>query len=54
MSFLRYESCKDSGVEWLGEVPEHWGRPDRRSQPRHPPPARTSHRPDFRRRHRQD
>ena len=24
MSFLRYESYKESGVEWLGEVPEHW------------------------------
>jgi type I restriction enzyme, S subunit len=24
MSFLRYESCKDSGIEWLGEVPRHW------------------------------
>ena len=24
MSHLRYESYKDSGVEWLGEVPEHW------------------------------
>ncbi len=24
MSFSRYESYKDSGVEWLGEVPEHW------------------------------
>jgi len=20
----RYDACKDSGVEWLGEVPEHW------------------------------
>ena len=25
MSFPRYPSYKDSGVEWLGEVPEHWG-----------------------------
>jgi type I restriction enzyme, S subunit len=25
MSFPRYESYKHSGVEWLGEVPEHWG-----------------------------
>jgi len=25
MSFPRYENYKDSGVEWLGEVPEHWG-----------------------------
>ncbi|MDP1788254.1 restriction endonuclease subunit S [Nitrosomonas sp.] len=24
MSFSRYESYKESGVEWLGEVPEHW------------------------------
>lgn len=24
MSFPRYESYKDSGIEWLGEVPEHW------------------------------
>ena len=24
MSFPRYESYKDSGVEWLGEVPEGW------------------------------
>ena len=24
MSFPRYEKYKDSGVEWLGEVPEHW------------------------------
>jgi type I restriction enzyme S subunit len=24
MSSPRYESYKDSGVEWLGEVPEHW------------------------------
>ncbi len=24
MSFPRYESYKDSGVEWLGEVPAHW------------------------------
>lgn len=24
MSFPRYESCKDSGVGWLGEVPSHW------------------------------
>ena len=20
----RYDSYKDSGVEWIGEVPEHW------------------------------
>jgi type I restriction enzyme S subunit len=25
MSFPRYPSYKPSGVEWLGEVPEHWG-----------------------------
>ncbi len=24
MSFPRYANYKDSGVEWLGEVPEHW------------------------------
>lgn len=24
MSFKRYPAYKDSGVEWLGEVPEHW------------------------------
>ena len=24
MSLPRYESYKDSGVEWLGEVPQHW------------------------------
>jgi len=24
MSFPRYPSYKDSGVEWLGEVPRHW------------------------------
>jgi type I restriction enzyme S subunit len=24
MSFQKYEAYKDSGVEWLGEVPEHW------------------------------
>jgi type I restriction enzyme S subunit len=24
MSFPRYESYKDTRVEWLGEVPEHW------------------------------
>ena len=24
MSFPRYPSYKDSGVAWLGEVPEHW------------------------------
>lgn len=25
MSFPRYKKTKPSGVEWLGEVPEHWG-----------------------------
>lgn len=25
MSFQRYPEYKDSGVEWLGEVPAHWG-----------------------------
>ena len=25
MSFPRYPSYEDSGVEWLGRVPEHWG-----------------------------
>ena len=25
MTFPRYPKYKDSGVEWLGEVPEHWG-----------------------------
>ena len=25
MSITRYEAYKDSGVEWLGEVPAHWG-----------------------------
>jgi type I restriction enzyme, S subunit len=24
MSFPKYEAYKDSGVEWLGEVHEHW------------------------------
>ena len=24
MSFARYPAYKDSGVEWLGEVPAHW------------------------------
>ncbi len=24
MSFLRYPTYKDSGVEWLGEIPAHW------------------------------
>lgn len=25
VSFPRYEKYKDSGVEWLGKIPEHWG-----------------------------
>lgn len=25
MSFPTYAHYKDSGVEWLGEVPAHWG-----------------------------
>lgn len=24
MSFPRYPKYKPSGVEWLGDVPEHW------------------------------
>ncbi len=24
MSYLTYDKYKDSGVEWLGEIPEHW------------------------------
>jgi type I restriction enzyme, S subunit len=24
LNFPKYESYKDSGVEWLGEIPEHW------------------------------
>lgn len=24
MSFPRYPAYKDSGVEWLGEIPSHW------------------------------
>ena len=24
MSYAKYESYKDSGVDWLGEIPEHW------------------------------
>jgi type I restriction enzyme S subunit len=31
VSFVRYPKYKDSGVEWLGEVPEHWSaRPVKR------------------------
>ena len=46
MSFPRYESYKETGIEWLGEVPEHWelkrlkqslrlltGKTDRRENP---------------------
>lgn len=25
MEYLRYSEMKDSGIEWLGEIPEHWG-----------------------------
>ncbi|OQK17957.1 restriction endonuclease subunit S [Methyloprofundus sedimenti] len=25
MKYQAYEKYKDSGVEWLGEIPEHWG-----------------------------
>ena len=25
MSFPRYEAYKDSGIEWLGQLPAHWG-----------------------------
>lgn len=21
----RYESYKDSGIEWIGKIPSHWG-----------------------------
>jgi len=31
MSFPRYSEYKDSGVEWLGEVPEHWALPKLKS-----------------------
>lgn len=24
MSYAKYESYKDSGVDWLREIPEHW------------------------------
>jgi type I restriction enzyme S subunit len=24
MKFERYEKYKDSGIEWIGEIPEHW------------------------------
>lgn len=30
-AFPKYPKYKDSGVAWLGEVPEHWGvYPNRR------------------------
>ena len=22
--YQKYAECKDSGVEWLGEIPSHW------------------------------
>ena len=25
IKYKRYERYKDSGVEWIGEIPEHWG-----------------------------
>lgn len=25
VSFPKYERYKDSGIDWLGEIPEHWG-----------------------------
>lgn len=25
MIMVRYEKYKDSGIAWIGEVPEHWG-----------------------------
>ncbi len=25
MSFPRYAKYKDSGVEWMGKIPDHWG-----------------------------
>lgn len=31
MSFPRYPKYKDSGVEWLGQVPEHWALPKLKS-----------------------
>jgi len=24
MMYKRYEKYKDSGIEWIGEIPEHW------------------------------
>ena len=38
MSFPRYPAYKPSGVEWLGEVPEHWEeKPLKRITSRHDP-----------------
>ena len=43
MSFPRYPAYKPSGVEWLGEVPEHWEeKPLKRITSRHDP-SRSSH-----------
>ena len=25
MSYKKYDKYKDSGIEWIGEIPEHWG-----------------------------
>jgi len=25
MILTKYDGYKDSGVEWLGEIPSHWG-----------------------------
>jgi hypothetical protein len=38
VSLPRYPKYKDSGVEWLGEVPEHW-QLDERCRPRTLEPA---------------
>ena len=35
MSFPRYPEYKDSGVEWLGEVPGHWEAVTAQSRFRH-------------------
>jgi len=32
MSFPRYEGYKATGIEWLGEVPEHWDITRRRHE----------------------
>lgn len=44
MSLLRYPRYKDSGVQWLGEVPEHWGaeRLDRLYKERREEPDETA------------